>query len=332
MKQAGVSGFDVTMTTFATPVDYAADVGARSRTTSRRSASTSTSSPQDSATFAARNGAGYVRLGSDRSRHARRRRRLRDRVPPGRRRSYQAWFPGYKGNTQMFRLIGNGRIVLDPKKRLPMYQTAQQGADGRDARRCRSISFSKFQVVSNKLKNMYVAFSDFNPGLRTAYLVKLRSKNERRGRPRRRPTLARTACNASSPSEPRLSSSRCRDLDRDLHAGPAAPRQRHRPDARRRRAVRRRRSGSARRSNSASPAPIRSSTGAGSATCSRATSATRSTRRSRSRRRLRDGTADHDRAGLPRPPDRRRGRRAARRHLGRPARQRPRLHGAGSRA
>ena len=34
------------------------------------------------------------------------------------------------------------------------------------------ISFSKFQVVSNKLKNMYVAFSDFNPGLRNAYLIK----------------------------------------------------------------------------------------------------------------------------------------------------------------
>jgi hypothetical protein len=33
------------------------------------------------------------------------------------------------------------------------------------------VSRSKFQVVSNKLKNMYVAFSDFNPGLRYVYLV-----------------------------------------------------------------------------------------------------------------------------------------------------------------
>ena len=47
------------------------------------------------------------------------------------------------------------------------------------------ISFSKFQVVSNKLKNMYVAFSDFNPGLRTSYLVS-RSSNRAAGPARRR--------------------------------------------------------------------------------------------------------------------------------------------------
>ncbi len=84
--------------------------------------------------------------------------------------TYKAWFPGYKGNTKMFWLIGNGRIMLDPEKRLPMYQSLNKVLMD-EMLEVPLISFSKFQVVSNKLKNMYVAFSDFNPGLRTAYLV-----------------------------------------------------------------------------------------------------------------------------------------------------------------
>ena len=32
------------------------------------------------------------------------------------------------------------------------------------------VSVSKWQVVNQRLKNMYVAFTDFNPGLRTAYI------------------------------------------------------------------------------------------------------------------------------------------------------------------
>ena len=32
-------------------------------------------------------------------------------------------------------------------------------------------SVSKFFVVNKRLKNIYVAFTDFNPALRTAYVV-----------------------------------------------------------------------------------------------------------------------------------------------------------------
>ena len=52
----------------------------------------------------------------------------------------------------MFRLIGNGRIVLDPKKRLPMYQELNKVLMD-EMLQVPLISFSKFQVVSNKLKN-----------------------------------------------------------------------------------------------------------------------------------------------------------------------------------
>ena len=71
----------------------------------------------------------------------------------------------------MFRLIGNGRIVLDTKKRLPMYQELNKVLMD-EMLQVPLISFSKFQVVSNKLKNMYVAFTDFNPGLRTRTSIK----------------------------------------------------------------------------------------------------------------------------------------------------------------
>ena len=37
------------------------------------------------------------------------------------------------------------------------------------------VSVSKFHVVNKRLKNIYVAFTDFNPALRTAYIVKLAS-------------------------------------------------------------------------------------------------------------------------------------------------------------
>ncbi len=32
------------------------------------------------------------------------------------------------------------------------------------------VSVSKWQIVSPRLKNMYVAFTDFNTGLRNAYI------------------------------------------------------------------------------------------------------------------------------------------------------------------
>ena len=61
--------------------------------------------------------------------------------------------------------IGNGRITLDPAKRLPMYKEAQKellhGPAADPARRVK-----KYQVVRKRVQDMYVAFSDFNTGLR----------------------------------------------------------------------------------------------------------------------------------------------------------------------
>jgi peptide/nickel transport system substrate-binding protein len=88
---------------------------------------------------------------------------------PGTSPNYNLWFNGYK-NVEMWRLVGNGQITLDPKKRLPMYKKLQDILLTELLEIPLMVPF-KYQVVSKRLKNMYVAYSDFNTGLRTAYIV-----------------------------------------------------------------------------------------------------------------------------------------------------------------
>ena len=88
---------------------------------------------------------------------------------PGTSPNYNLWFIGYK-NVEMWRLVGNGQITLDPKKRLPMYKKLQDILLTEVLEIPLMVPY-KYQVVSKRLKNMYVAYSDFNTGLRTAYIV-----------------------------------------------------------------------------------------------------------------------------------------------------------------
>ncbi|HEX4519048.1 MAG TPA: ABC transporter substrate-binding protein [Gaiellaceae bacterium] len=168
MKAAGFgSGFSVTMTTFATPTDFAA-VAALMANDLQQIGINVNIVTQDSATFAAANGVGSFdwNLTS---------RGMRGDVdgyvaeyhPSST--AYQAWFKGYPGNTQMFRLIGNGRIQLNTAKRLPMYHQLNQVLMTQMLE-VPLVAVSKWQVVSPRLKNMYVAFTDFNTGLRNAYV------------------------------------------------------------------------------------------------------------------------------------------------------------------
>ena len=88
---------------------------------------------------------------------------------------YTKWFTGWDGSPggkpkPIWRLVGNGRITLDTKKRLPMYQNLDKQLI-QQLPEVPLISVSKFFVVNKRLKNMYVAFTDFNPALRTAYIV-----------------------------------------------------------------------------------------------------------------------------------------------------------------
>src|SRR5262245_48024170 len=83
--------------------------------------------------------------------------------------TFQVQTPAYK-NLKAWKDIGNGRIQLDDKKRLPMYKDAQAQL-WTNPIQMPLVAIRKFQVFNKRVQNMYVAFSDFNTGLRTAWLA-----------------------------------------------------------------------------------------------------------------------------------------------------------------
>jgi peptide/nickel transport system substrate-binding protein len=173
MTDAGSKGFDITMTTFSTPPDYAA-IAALIKNDLAQIGINVNIVPQDPVTFGANNSAGAFDW---------------DLTGRGMRGDvdgyvaefnptaaiYSKWFTGWSGAPQsnpkpIWRLVGNGRITLDTKKRLPMYQKLNQLLLD-EVVEIPLISVSKFFVVNKRLKNIYVAFTDFNPALRTAYIT-----------------------------------------------------------------------------------------------------------------------------------------------------------------
>ena len=81
---------------------------------------------------------------------------------------FKIWYPEYR-NVKAWRGIGNGRLQLDPAKRLPIYQAAQRELLGNPVQ-IPLVAIKKYQVVRKRVQGMYVAFSDFNTGLRTVWL------------------------------------------------------------------------------------------------------------------------------------------------------------------
>jgi peptide/nickel transport system substrate-binding protein len=166
MAAAGQSkGFSIKLSTFSTPLDFAA-VAALIQNDLKQINVDVEIVAQDPATFAANNGKGAFELDLTA-------RGMRGDVdgyvaefnPSGAlgKTVYQTWFGNYK-NTQMFRLVGNGRIQLDAKKRLPMYKQLQQILFD-ESLEIGLVAVSKYQVVNTKLNDMYVSFTDANEGL-----------------------------------------------------------------------------------------------------------------------------------------------------------------------
>jgi peptide/nickel transport system substrate-binding protein len=81
---------------------------------------------------------------------------------------FRLWYPEYR-NTRAWRGIGNGRIELDPDKRIPIYKDAQRALLLNPVQ-IPLVAIKKYQVIRRRVRNMYVAFSDFNTGLRTVWL------------------------------------------------------------------------------------------------------------------------------------------------------------------
>ena len=60
-------------------------------------------------------------------------------------------------------------LTLDEKKRIPMYREAQRILFD-ESIQVPICVVKKFQVVRRRVNNMYVAFSDFNTGIRYVYI------------------------------------------------------------------------------------------------------------------------------------------------------------------
>jgi peptide/nickel transport system substrate-binding protein len=169
MRAAGVAnGFTVEMTTFSTPLDFSQAAAVIKAQLDRININVNIVA-QEPGTFATNNGRGTFEWDLTA-------RGMRGDVdgymaefnPSST--AYQAWYPLYR-NQRVWRLVGNGRITLDQKKRIPMYKEAQRLLMN-DVVQVPLVAVSKFQVVRPRVQNMYVAFSDFNTGLHTSVWIK----------------------------------------------------------------------------------------------------------------------------------------------------------------
>ena len=168
MRQAGFgNGFEVTMSTFSTPLDFG-QVAAVIKSQLDQIGIDVNIKAEEPGTFAANNGAG--RFDWDLTARG-----MRGDVDgytsefnPANA-IYKVWYPEYK-NVKMWRLVGNGFITLDDKKRLAMYKELEKILLT-ELLQVPLVAVSKFQVVRKRVKNMYVAFSDFNTGLKTAWVA-----------------------------------------------------------------------------------------------------------------------------------------------------------------
>ena len=167
MRQAGFgNGFEVTMSTFSTPLDFG-QVAAVIKSQLDQIGINVNIKAEEPGTCATNNGAG--RFDWDLTARG-----MRGDVDgytsefnPANA-IYKVWYPQYK-NVRMWRLVGNGFITLDDKKRLAMYKELQKILLT-ELLQVPLVAVSKFQVVRKRVKNMYVAFSDFNTGLKTAWV------------------------------------------------------------------------------------------------------------------------------------------------------------------
>lgn len=78
------------------------------------------------------------------------------------------WFPGARDvDPQLGRLIAQGATTIEPARRRPIYEQIQRLALT-EALHVPLCNPYKFQAVSKRVAGMYVAYTDFNPGLATA--------------------------------------------------------------------------------------------------------------------------------------------------------------------
>jgi peptide/nickel transport system substrate-binding protein len=167
MAQANMQrGFSVTMSTFSTPADFPALASVIKEQLKAINIDVNIEA-QEPGTFAARNGTGSFEWDlTARGMRGDVNGYMAEFNPSAV--SYNRWYPAYE-NRRMWRLVGTGQIQLDHNKRLPIYKELQKLLLDTALLQIPLIAVQKFQVVNTRLNNMYVAFSDFNTGLRYAW-------------------------------------------------------------------------------------------------------------------------------------------------------------------
>jgi peptide/nickel transport system substrate-binding protein len=163
MAAAGQSrGFSVKLSTFSAPLDYQ-QVAAVIKSQLKAINIEVEIVAQETGTFAANNGLGNFEwdltgrgMRGDVDGYMN---EYNPAIP-----NYRVWYPLWR-NVKIWRLVGNGKIVLDQAKRLPLYRQAQILLQS-ELPQIGIVQVNKYQVVRKRVQGMYVAFSDFNTGLR----------------------------------------------------------------------------------------------------------------------------------------------------------------------
>jgi peptide/nickel transport system substrate-binding protein len=83
--------------------------------------------------------------------------------------NYPQWFNGGYDNAELDQLYNAALMTTDQAKRKPMYQRIQE-IILTEVPNMYTVQNKKFQIIRNRVKNMYVSFTDFNTGLREAWV------------------------------------------------------------------------------------------------------------------------------------------------------------------
>ena len=122
--------------------------------------------PLEIGTFADEHRRRRLPVGLDRPRHARRSERLRRRLPLRHRQQRDG--SATAGRTRRStRLYDEALATADQAQRLEAYQRIQQ-IIAEDVPNLYTVQPHKFQVANQRVEGMYVSYTDFNTGLRTA--------------------------------------------------------------------------------------------------------------------------------------------------------------------
>ena len=83
--------------------------------------------------------------------------------------NYEKWFTGGYDNAELNKLYADGLTTTDQAKRKPIYRRIQEIVLT-EVPHMYTVQNKKFQIIRPRLKNMYVSFTDFNSGLREAWV------------------------------------------------------------------------------------------------------------------------------------------------------------------